>query len=92
MLFRSLPSAEFKFFLTASPEIRANRRLAENKVKGFNQSFEEVLKEIIARDEQDANRKIAPLKKAVDAKEINTDNLSVEEVAVAICNVIQSKI
>ena len=87
-----LPSAEFKFYLTASPEIRANRRLAENKIKGFNQSFEDVLKEIIARDEQDANRKIAPLKKAKDAIEINTDSLSVDEVADAICNEIQSKI
>ena len=87
-----LPAAEFKFFLTASPEIRANRRLAENKVKGFNQSFEDVLKEIKARDEQDTNRKISPLRKADDAKEINTDNLTVEEVADAICNAIQSKI
>ena len=87
-----LPSAEFKFFLTASPEIRANRRLAENKVKGFNQSFEEVLKEIKMRDEQDANRKIAPLKKAEDAKEINTDTLSIDEVADTICNAIHSKI
>lgn len=87
-----LPSAEFKFFLTASPEIRANRRLEENKVKGFNQSLEEVLKEIKARDEQDANRKIAPLKKAIDAKEINTDTLSIEQVVDAICNAIQSKV
>ena len=87
-----LPSAEFKFFLTASPEIRANRRLAENKIKGFNQSFDEVLKEIKARDEQDSNRRIAPLVKAEDAKEINTDTLSVEEVADVICAVIQGKI
>ena len=87
-----LPSAEFKFFLTASPEIRANRRLAENKTKGFNQSFDEVLKEIKARDEQDSHRKIAPLVKAEDAKEINTDTLSVEEVADIICSSIQGKI
>lgn len=87
-----LPSAEFKFFLTASPEIRANRRLAENERKGYIQSFDQVLKEIKARDEQDINRKIAPLLKADDAREINTDNLSVEEVADIICNVIQGKI
>lgn len=87
-----LPSAEFKFFLTASPEIRANRRLAENKTKGFVQSFDEVLKEIKARDEQDSSRKIAPLIKAEDAKEINTDALSEEEVADVICTVIQGKI
>lgn len=87
-----LPMAEFKFYLTASPEIRANRRLAENEVKGFKQSFDEVLKEIKARDEQDANRKIAPLLKASDAVEINTDTLSEQEVADAICNTIQGKI
>ena len=87
-----LPSAEFKFFLTASPEIRANRRLAENELKGYKQSFDEVLKEIKARDEQDSNRKIAPLKKADDAKAIDTDRLSVEEVADIICAEIQGKI
>ena len=87
-----LPSAEFKFFLTASPEIRANRRLAKNKTKGFKQSFDEVLKEIKARDEQDINRKIAPLIKAEDAREINTDTLSEEEVADVICTAIQGKI
>ena len=87
-----LPHAEFKFFLTASPEIRANRRLAENKQKGFVQPFEDVLREIKARDEQDINRKIAPLLKAEDAIEINSDNLSEEEVANAICTQIQGKI
>lgn len=87
-----LPNAKFKFFLTASPEIRAKRRLSENEVKGFKQSFDDVLKEIKMRDEQDTNRKIAPLLKAEDAKEINTDSLSEEEVADAICGEIQSKI
>ena len=87
-----LPNAEFKFFLTASPEIRANRRLAENELKGYKQSFDEVLKEIKARDEQDINRKIAPLLKADDAIEINTDTLSEVEVADVICAKIQGKI
>ena len=87
-----LPHAEFKFFLTASPEIRAHRRLAENKLKGFEQPYDDVLKEIKARDEQDINRKIAPLLKAEDATEINSDNLSEEEVADAICSEIQGKI
>ena len=87
-----LPSAEFKFFITASPEVRANRRLAENKAKGFSQSFDEVLKEIKARDKQDTTRKISPLLKAKDAKEINTDTLSEEEVADIICAEIQGKI
>lgn len=87
-----LPAAEFKFFLTASPEVRAKRRLAENEAKGYKQTFDEVLKEIKARDEQDSSRKIAPLLKAKDAKEIITDTLSEEEVADAICAEIQGKI
>lgn len=87
-----LPDAEFKFFLTASPEIRAQRRLDENKIKGYNQPFEEVLREIKARDEQDSTRKIAPLLKAADAVEINTDNLSADEVAAVICAEIQRNI
>lgn len=87
-----LPDAEFKFFLTASPEIRAQRRLDENKIKGYMQPFEEVLQEIKARDKQDSTRKIAPLIKADDAIEINTDNLSANEVASVICNEIQRKI
>lgn len=87
-----LPDAEFKFYLTASPEVRANRRLAENELKGFNQSFDDVLKEIKARDEQDISRKIAPLRKASDAIEIDTDKLTEEEVANVICSEIQGKI
>ena len=87
-----LPSAEFKFFLTASPETRANRRLAENAGKGYTQSFDEVLKEIKERDEQDSNRKIAPLLKAKDAKEVFTDNLTEDEVADVICAEIQGRI
>ncbi len=87
-----LPHAEFKFFLTASPEVRAKRRLSENRLKGFDQPFEDVLKEIKTRDEQDINRKIAPLLKAEDAIEINSDKLSEEEVANTICAEIQGKI
>lgn len=87
-----LPDAEFKFYLTASPEIRAKRRLEENKIKGYNQPFDEVLQEIKARDKQDSSRKIAPLVKADDAVEINTDNLSADEVAQVICSEIQRKI
>ena len=84
-----LPDAKFKFFLTASPEVRAERRLEENKEKGYIQPFEEVLAEIKTRDVQDSTRKIAPLQKAEDAIEIVTDSLSAKEVASFICNEIQ---
>lgn len=87
-----LPNAEHKFFITASPEVRAERRLKENILKGIDQPLESVLKEIIQRDKQDMTRAIAPLVKADDATEINTDNLSIEEVVNQIVNCIQRKI
>lgn len=78
------PEAEVKIFLTASPEIRANRRLLQLKEKfpekasSFNLS--EVLAEITARDHQDTTRKAAPLKRVKDAMLIDTSNLSVDEI------------
>lgn len=75
-----LPNAQFKFFLTASPEVRAKRRYAENLQKGFQQDFSELLSEIKVRDEQDANRRIAPLKRAEDAILIDSSDLTVDEV------------
>ena len=73
------PEAEVKIFLTASDEVRARRRYTELKSRNINMNFEQVLKETIQRDKQDSERKIAPLKKAPDAVEINTDGLSIEE-------------
>lgn len=87
-----LPAAEFKFFLTASPEVRAERRMKENALKGIEQPFDEVLKEIQERDFQDKNRKFAPLKQAEDAILVDTDNLTVEEVLAVVEKYIQVKI
>lgn len=87
-----LPNAEFKFFLTAKPETRAKRRAAENAVKGFSQPFEEILADIIKRDEQDRNRAVAPLAKASDAVEVDSSDMSVDEVVNFILNKIQEKI
>ncbi len=75
-----LPDADFKYFLTASPEIRAKRRYDELTAKGHEVNFEELKAEIIRRDEQDATRDVAPLKQAEDAVLIDTSDLSVEEV------------
>lgn len=76
-----LPHAEFKFFLTASAEIRAKRRYDELCAKGEKVSYEEVLKDVNARDCNDSTRAIAPLKKAYDATEIDSDGLTAEQVA-----------
>lgn len=75
-----LTEAEFKFFLTASPEERARRRYEEMKAKGQDVNFDEVLSDINKRDYDDSHRKIDPLKKADDAIELDTTNMSIEEV------------
>lgn len=82
-----LKDAEFKFFLNASIEVRANRRYEELK-NSKNISYDKVKCDIINRDEQDMNREISPLIKVKDAIEIDTSSLSIEEVIEAI----QSKI
>lgn len=87
-----LPNAKFKFYLTASPEVRAKRRTNENKQKGFDTPFEEILKEIIERDNQDKNRKIAPLIEAEDAILIDSSNMTIEEVVTFIEQKVQERI
>ena len=71
---------EYKFFLTASPEIRAERRFKERQSRGEPVSMEEVIKEIMERDNQDTNRNIAPLRPAEDAKIIDSTALNQNEV------------
>jgi cytidylate kinase len=73
------PTAELKIFLTASPEIRAKRRLDEMKAKGEKADFEEVLANVKERDDRDQNRAESPLKKADDAIVIDNSNLTREE-------------
>ena len=87
-----LTEAKFKYYLTASPEVRAERRAKENAQKGINQPICEVLDEIKQRDNQDKSRKIAPLVKAQDAIEIDTSNMTIDEVVDFISKNIQEKI
>lgn len=75
-----LKDAEYKFFLTASAEERAERRHKELLEKGENISFEEVLNDIKQRDYNDMTRKLNPLTKADDALEVDTTGLSIEQV------------
>ena len=73
------PDAELKIFMTATPEKRTQRRLAELKAKGEKVSYEEVYNNIVERDRIDSTRTVGPLKKADDAIEYNNDDLSLEE-------------
>lgn len=72
--------AEFKFFITASAEERANRRYLELQAKGSNETYESVLVDIKQRDENDMTRKLNPLTIAEDAEKVDTTNMKVEEV------------
>lgn len=74
-----LPDADVKIFLTASPEARAKRRTKELLDKGQQADFDTILRDIMARDEQDANRPIAPLKQAEDAVLVDTTYLNLEQ-------------
>ena len=73
------PHADLKFFITASLEVRAQRRLTEFHQVGETPSFESVLGAIAERDRQDSERKIAPLKRALDAVLVETDKLTLAE-------------
>ncbi len=87
-----LPDADFKFYLTASPDVRARRRYDELKAKGTEVDYEQLKGEIIRRDEQDMNRKFAPLKQAEDAVLIDTSDMTIDEVVSAIEHVMQEKL
>lgn len=87
-----LPDADYKFFLTATPEVRARRRYDELVAKGHEIDFEALKEEIVRRDEQDMNRAVAPLKRADDAILIDTSEMSVEEVVSAIKSKMQERI
>lgn len=82
------PNAEVKIYLTASPEVRANRRYLEDG----SLSYEKILEDILKRDYDDSHREHSPLKVADGAKIIDTDNLSFEEVVEKIIGVIKNEI
>jgi cytidylate kinase len=73
------PGAEVKFFLTARPEVRARRRYDEQTAKGAAVTLEETLKDVLARDEQDTNRPVAPLRQADDAVLIDNSDITIDE-------------
>ena len=83
-----LPEAGLKIYLTASPEARAERRLKELRQKGQDQSFEEVLKDINYRDEQDMNRAAAPLRKADDAVLVDCSEIDFEQTFALLCEIV----
>ena len=83
-----LPNAQYKFFLTAKPEIRAERRALELKAKGQKVDFNQLLQDIILRDKQDAEREIAPLKMAEDAILIDSSTMTLQQVLQQVLQII----
>ena len=74
------PSADYKYYLDASPEIRAERRYLQLQRQNVDLDFKKILSAIRERDHQDKNRILAPLKAAEDAKTVDTGNMNIDEV------------
>jgi cytidylate kinase len=86
------PDASVKIFLTASANERARRRYEELAAKGRQTTFEHVLSDQLARDYEDENRPIAPLKPAADAVGVDTTGLSTDEVVERIVGLVRRRI
>jgi len=86
------PNADFKFFMSASVQVRATRRWEELQARGVDISYEEVEKELIWRDKNDSTRDISPLRKAADAILIDTSKLSIEKQVEILYNYIMENV
>lgn len=87
-----LPDAQVKFYLSASAEVRAQRRFNEYQSKNIKVELKDLLNDIEKRDLQDSTRAHSPLIKVVDAYELDTSNKSVEEVIAEACEYIERKV
>ena len=87
-----LPDAELKIFLTASAEARAERRLKQLAEKGVAAAYDEVLRDIRYRDEQDSGRAAAPLKAAEDAVYVDTTEIDFDQSFALFCRIIRERL
>lgn len=85
------PNAELKLFLTASAEVRAERRVKQLKNQGNDANIARIIEDIKARDERDANRATAPLKPAEDAITIDTSDLNIDQVCQKAASLLKDK-
>ena len=86
------PNADVKIYLDATPEERARRRMKQNQEKGIDNPFEEILKNIIFRDNNDITSTVAPLKQAEDAFYIDSSDIPIEKVVDKVIEIIEKKI
>ena len=87
-----LPKATVKIFLTASAEVRAQRRTEELQAKGQKAKYDQILKEIQQRDYQDTHREVAPLKMCRDSIKVDTSEMDVDQVIATIREIIEKKV
>ena len=85
------PNADVKLFVTASAEVRADRRFKELSAKGDQTDFQKVLAAVIARDERDAARDVAPMVAAADAITLDTSDMSIENAVAQAISAIRKK-
>ncbi len=86
------PDADVKLFVTASAEVRAERRLKELHGRGMRVHFDEVLADIRARDERDSTRAVAPLKQASDALLLDTSDLTVDQAIAEAVQLVEERV
>lgn len=87
-----LPHADFKFYVTADSKVRAKRRYLELISRGQQADEREIYAQILLRDKQDSGREFAPLKKADDAIEIDTSDMTIDEATRAIESIVDEKL
>lgn len=88
--FKIMPDADLKIFLDTDPEVRAKRRVEQNRKLGFSVDYDQILNEIKTRDHRDRNRETDPLHKTEDAFLIDASNLSLDEVIMEVEKLINS--
>jgi cytidylate kinase len=86
------PDADVKLYVTASPEVRAQRRVRELLERGMSAHYEDVLADIRARDDRDSNREVAPLRQAPDASVLDTSELDVDQAVAEALRLVEAQL
>ena len=86
-----IPDAEVKIFMTAAPEIRAERRYRQLLEAGKPADYDQILEEIQKRDYQDSHRELNPLRQAEDAEFLDTSEMDIDQVIKAVSDIITAK-
>jgi cytidylate kinase len=86
------PEADVKLYVTATPEVRAERRMRELERRGMQAHYDDVLADIHSRDERDSKREAAPLKQAPDALRLDTSEMDIEEAIAAALRLVEDRL